>query len=69
MDIKTKFKIGQDVFFLLNNEIRFGMVKKIEITIICGSIDVLYTLSSNYGMIEAFENYLFKDKEELINSF
>lgn len=68
MKINTEYKIGQEVWFFLNKEVRFGTIDKIEVYITKDEIEVLYQLSSNYGNIEAFEPYLFSSKEDLLNS-
>lgn len=68
MDIKTKFRLGQNVYFMLNDKPCFGVIEKIEITIKKSEIDIIYTLGSNYGIIEAVENCLFNSKEELKNN-
>lgn len=66
MEIKTKYKIGQDAYFFLNGEIGFGSIDKIEVIIDKNGAAVLYQLSSNYGTIEAFESYLFNNKQEAL---
>ena len=68
MKINTEYKIGQEVWFFLNEEVRFGTIDKIEVYVTKDKIEVLYQLSSNYGKIEAFETYLFNSKEDLLNS-
>lgn len=66
MEIKTKYKLGQDVYFFLNDKLKFGVVDKVEVSMDRNGVTVLYQLSSNYGIIEAFEQYLFNNKQEAL---
>lgn len=66
MEIKTKYKLGQDGYFFLNDKLKFGVVDKVEVSMDRNGVTVLYQLSSNYGIIEAFEQYLFNNKQEAL---
>lgn len=66
MEIKTKYKLGQDVYFFLNDKLKFGVIDKVEVSMDRNGVTVLYQLSSNYGIIEAFEQYLFNNKQEAL---
>lgn len=69
MDIKTKYKLGQDVWFMKDNKIRHTSIygiKSVSITY-CGggqySQKELYCLNS-FGVFD--KEFLFPSKEDLI---
>jgi hypothetical protein len=68
MKIKTKFRIGQTTYFYLNNKPCVGVIKKIDIAITKNENNIICTLNSNFGTVEAVESLLFNSKEELLNS-
>lgn len=71
MNIKTKFELGDDAYYMEDNHIVKGTVKKIEITIEQDSYhdpDVLiyYTITKRNTSRNMSENELFASVEETL---
>lgn len=67
MKIETKFDVGEEVYFLMDNEIVLDEIRSFKITkeVNRGAITVYFI--GNY--VQDFkESKLFKTKEELLNS-
>lgn len=69
MEIKTKFNIGDTVFFLLGGEIMSKKIESIDIKVKPGiykwiTPEVVY----NFEFYSEEERYCFPSKEELIKS-
>lgn len=75
MEIKTKYNIGDEVYFIHNNKVNNSRIKSIEVTCI-SNYDALYPTEPKvvitYHVMINNTRYceydLFKTKEELINS-
>ena len=73
MDIKTKYDIGQRVFFMSNNRVCEGTIESFDIGF--GYADGIKYLDIAYGVKDKFsaaipinEGNLFLTKEELLKS-
>lgn len=69
MDIKTRFKVGDVVFFMHNNKVQEGTIKRITVTIeSCTEIRYKVTMKGIFNGKSLLENNIFSSKEELLNS-
>jgi hypothetical protein len=69
MTIKTKYNIGDIVFYMVEGIIYEGIVIEISISKIGGNIIYLYHVGKD-GTYSIFsENCIFLTKEELLNKF
>ncbi len=74
MNIKTKFNINQEVFFMKDDSICFRAITKIEIVIFAGHTSIITSINyCFYDKIEdkyvkKDESLVFKSKEELLKS-
>ncbi len=78
MDIKTRFNIGEEFFFLNARKISKFVVEKISIEVESASkITIKYMIKSTYivspdkdfkRINDVSESYMHKSKEELLNS-
>lgn len=69
MEIKTKFNIGETVFFLLGKEVVSKKIESIDIKVERGiykwfTPQIVY----NFGYFNEEERYCFHSKEELLKS-
>lgn len=73
MDIKTKFEVGQDIWFMADNQPRKAEVTKISIDVVPNRFTVVGVLISYHywGYIDRIvnENRCYGSKKELIESF
>ena len=69
MTIKTKFKIGDSVFFMHSNKVREGTIKKISINIESHT-EIRYKLrvKETFTDKSLLENNIFLTKEELLKT-
>lgn len=70
MDIKTKYGLGQRVFFMDNNKVQDGPITRIHIEVGYTTKDIKVKISYNIFSITKFykEEELFLTKEELLKS-
>lgn len=70
MEIKTKYNIGDWVWFMHENSVHQGVIKKITIHIENDKINTFYTLidQNNSLELQLGTPYLFTTKEELLKS-
>lgn len=82
MNIKTKFKVNDVVFFMKDNRIETGVISTIEIQLLCGSKKnnedtPEYDVKESYGLFTGFAatkscdktpGSLFASREELIEN-
>lgn len=68
MTIETKFNVGDEVLYLMNNEVTKDQVLKINITVEqTGEVKKEY-YCNKYPRVELSEKRLFATKQELIES-
>ena len=73
MDIKTKYNIGDKVFYIHNNQLCKGAVHDIHVLVfpdgLKRNISISYSIR-NFSILKSliFEKDLFGTKEELINN-
>lgn len=70
MDIKTKYGLGQRVFFMDNNKVQDGPITRINIGVGYTTKDIEVKISYNIFSTTKFyeEEELFLTKEELLKS-
>lgn len=70
MEIKTKYNIGDWVYFMHENKVHIGVIKKITIHIEKNKTNTVYSLTDqNNGLELQFGTpFLFLTKEELLKS-
>lgn len=74
MEIKTKFNIGDKVFYIHNNQLCKGAVHDIHVLVfpdgLKRNVSISYSIrnSFNIEIADFFEKDLFGTKEELINN-
>ena len=70
MDIKTKYGLGQRVFFMDNNQVQDGPITRIYIGVGYTTKDIKAKISYNIFSTTKFyeEEELFLTKEELLKS-
>ena len=67
MDIKTKFNVGDKVFFMRDNRVQSGEVRGMEVLIHRSEANVIVYVSP--GDSRGYtEDVLFESKEELLKS-
>ena len=67
MDIKTKFNVGDKVFYMRDNRVQSGEVKGMEVLIHISKANVIVYVSP--GDSRGYtEDVLFESKEELLKS-
>ena len=67
MEIKTKFKVGDKVFYMRNNRVQSGEVRGMQVLIHRSEVDVIVYVS--FGDQRGYtEDFLFGSKEELLKS-
>jgi hypothetical protein len=70
MEIKTKFDIGEEVYFMYNDKITSDVIDNIQYSIyVDGSGGLKYRLKKYYNNgnhMYKKENEIFKNKEELV---
>lgn len=72
MEIKTKYNIGDEVFFMYDNEITTGKIKMVQTVTdlcyngVCTQVEYYIPCGSYTGFFK--ESFVFKTKQELINS-
>lgn len=69
MNIETQYNINNTVYFLHNNKVWEGTVKKITITIENNSLVISYKVQYNDWKYKSLkENQAYNTKQELLNS-
>ena len=69
MTIETKFNIGDTVFFLSDNKIEEGIVKRIQIDAYeTGDLEIYSVRISTQTTMQMSSHYLFPSKQELLAS-
>ena len=74
MDVKTKFSIGNEVFFMAGNKVKQKYINKIKIELWSplsyddNGIKILYGIQIANEITYLNESSIFKTKEDLLNS-
>ena len=69
MDIKTRFKVGDGVFFMHNNKVQEGTIKRITVTVeSCIEVRYKVEMKGCFTSKSLLENKAFSSKEDLLNS-
>ncbi len=69
MEIKTKFKAGQEVFFILDHSVRSAYISEINITVAEYDIlDIIYLVNYKGSRLKLEERFVFESKKALIES-
>jgi hypothetical protein len=69
MNIETQYNINSTVYFLHNNKVWEGTVKKITITAENNSLTIAYKVQySDWKYKSLKENQAYNSKQELLNS-
>lgn len=74
MTIKTKYEIGQKVYFMDENKIHVAEILSVNIFVVGGRIpQISYNLNyhrqeDSLSKFTMYENFLYPSKEELLNS-
>lgn len=69
IQIETKFSVGDTVFFIEDEKIKFGVIYKIDVTIDKdGQSIYLYTRDSNNSLSVMRERKAFISREQLIQA-
>lgn len=73
MEIRTKFELGQCVFFIYSEKIVYGEVVSVYITITnkegAEDLDISYLLKDDFGELYKYdEKELFLSKVDLLNT-
>lgn len=66
MEVKTKFKTGQDVFIVCENSLKKGFIHRIDINLWSGDMRIRYMIKIAYeeDHIGRDENLVFSTPEE-----
>ena len=65
MKVKTKYKIGDEVWYISNNQVKHQKIHGVGISVGATVTNIIYTLQGN-DKVE--ESHLFNTKEELLNT-
>ena len=65
MDIKTKFKVGQEVWYRIKGKIYHNIIDKINITVTEKGIAIYYNWEGKFPMIE---ERLYSSEKELLKN-
>lgn len=69
MEVKLKFKVGEEVFFMHNNKVCEGTIVKTTITIeSCTEIKYKIKIKGTFHNKSLLETKIFKSKEDLLKS-
>ena len=69
MTIKTKFKVGDNVFFMHNNKVQEGTIKKITVTVeSCIEVRYKVEIKGYFTNKSLLESKAFSSKKDLLNS-
>lgn len=67
MEIKTKFNVGDKVFYMRDNRVQSGEVRGMQVLIHRSEVNIIVYVSSGDPKGYA-EDFLFASKEELLKS-
>lgn len=67
MNIETKFKIGDIIYFLYNNRVNNTIVDEIQVTVNRQAVNISYSVFGN-NLTYISEEDAFATKEELVAS-
>ena len=75
MEIKTKFDVAQEVYFMKDNQVKTTTIKEIEIKVVMEyyawwqeKVNTIYVTKEKWEVVKFWESYIFATKQELLDS-
>lgn len=68
MTIETKYKIGQTIYYMLNNKVESNPIICISISVTLGGKTIYYVVKPQDNTLSLHESNVFASKQEILNS-